>query len=71
MAKQWSEFTTAQRTGVVAAGALELALTLTAAVDLVHRPAEQVRGPKLAWWPLLLVQPIGPVGYLLVGRRSD
>lgn len=71
MQRQWSELTTGQRTGIVAAGALEVALTLTAAVDLVRRPAEQVRGPKLVWWPLLLVQPVGPVGYLLLGRRSD
>jgi len=29
-----------------------------------------VRGPKLLWGPLLLVQPIGSPLYLIAGRRA-
>jgi hypothetical protein len=67
---RWSDMSRAQRVGVAAAGALELVLTVTAAVDLGRRPAGQVRGPKPLWWPALLVQPVGPVAYLVLGRRG-
>jgi hypothetical protein len=50
-------------------GTVELVLTVTAAVDLLRRPAESVRGPKLAWAAALVVQPVGPISYLVFGRR--
>jgi hypothetical protein len=28
-----------------------------------------VRGPKLLWAPALSIQPVGPLAYLLVGRK--
>jgi len=49
---------------------VEIVLTAVAAVDLARRPVQQVRGPKVAWWPLLFVQPVGPVLYLWWGRRA-
>jgi len=52
-------------------GSVELALTATAYVDLLRRPQQQVRGRKL-WWSLgILVQPIGPIVYLVWGVRHD
>ena len=39
-------------------------------VDLMRRPASQVRGPKLLWAAGFVVQPVGPVAYLLWGRRG-
>ena len=68
--KSWQELSASQRAAVVALGAAEVALTAWAAWDLLHRPANEVRGSKLLWAPALLVQPVGPVGYLLLGRRS-
>ncbi|WP_053205435.1 PLD nuclease N-terminal domain-containing protein [Jiangella muralis] len=67
--RRWSDFSTAQRTAIVAAGAVEVVLTTIAAADLVRRPSTQVRGPKALWWPVLAVQPAGPVAYLLWGRH--
>jgi hypothetical protein len=67
--KSWSDLSPAQRGAVVVLGAVELVLTTIAARDLRSRPREQVRGPKLLWGLLLPVQPFGPVGYLLLGRR--
>ena len=56
---------------MVALAAVELVLTTTAAIDLFRRPRRLVRGPKLLWWPLLSVQPFGPIAYLTLGRRSS
>lgn len=67
---RWSELSPARRVALLAAVAVELALTATALADLARRPARKVRGPKLAWALACFIQPIGPVAYLRFGRRS-
>lgn len=62
--------TTGQRVALSALVAVEVALTTTALVDLARRPGEQVRGPKVAWALGCFVQPVGPIAYLTLGRRS-
>ncbi|MBG0817833.1 PLD nuclease N-terminal domain-containing protein [Planomonospora sp. ID82291] len=57
-----------RRAVILTAASIELSLTATAAADLWRRPAERVRGRKALWWPLLLVQPFGPIAYLVLGR---
>ncbi len=47
----------------------ELVLTTIAVADLARRPARQMRGSKLLWLVTFVVQPFGPILYLLVGRR--
>jgi hypothetical protein len=54
---------------IIAMSAVELALTTTALVDLARRPADQVRGPKPLWVLGCFVQPVGPLAYLVLGRR--
>jgi hypothetical protein len=66
---RWSDMSGTERAAVLALGAVEAVLTTVAAVDLFRRPAGDVRGPKALWWPVLFVQPIGPVAYLSLGRR--
>ncbi len=66
--KSWSELSPLQRRMITIGAVAEVVLTSVAAIDLVRRPAEQVRGPKLLWAPALVVQPVGPVAYLLFGR---
>jgi hypothetical protein len=68
--KQWSDLTDGQRAAIVVGGAIELVLTTLALVDLVRRPAAQVRGPKTLWALGSVVQPVGPIAYLLFGRRQ-
>jgi hypothetical protein len=69
MAKQtWRDMSPRRRAGIVALGAVELALTATAARDLARRPGYLVHGPKALWWPAIFVQPVGPVAYLVWGR---
>lgn len=67
--KQWSDFTPAQKAAIVASGTVEVVLTVVALVDLSRRPRSQVRGPKALWVLGCAVQPVGPVAYLLAGRR--
>ena len=67
--KSWSELTPLQRRLIVVGGAVEVALTMVAAVDLARRSREAVRGPKAAWALALAVQPVGPIAYLVAGRR--
>jgi hypothetical protein len=64
--KKWSELTPKQRSLILVLASVEMALT--AAVDLIRRPSAQVRGSKAAWAAGLLVQPVGPIAYLTVGR---
>ena len=50
-------------------GLVQLALAFLAFWDLTHRPATQVRGPKPAWIPVILINWIGPLAYFYVHRN--
>ena len=67
--KSWSDMTPTQKKIVVATGITEIALTTWCLRDLKQRPAELVRGPKVLWGPALSVQPVGPIAYVVWGRR--
>jgi hypothetical protein len=67
--KRWSDFSPAVRTAIVLGAFAELVVTTIALRDLIRRPVDEVRGPKLLWGPFLFVQPIGSPLYLVVGRR--
>lgn len=67
--RTWAELSGPQRAGLVVVAAVEAVVTTVAARDLAARDAAQVRGPKLLWSLALMVQPVGPLAYLLVGRR--
>lgn len=54
---------------VAVASAIELVLTAIALNDLRRRPPGLVRGSKRIWSAVCLVQPVGPITYLLFGRR--
>ena len=67
--KSWGEMTPTQKKIVAVAGIVEVAVTAWCVRDLKQRPADLVRGPKLLWVPALSIQPVGPIAYLLWGRR--
>jgi hypothetical protein len=60
-----------QQTAVLIVASVELSLTLTALVDLIRRPADQVRGDKRLWALGVLVQPVGPIAYLAWGAHGS
>jgi Phospholipase_D-nuclease N-terminal len=67
--KKWSDLPPARRKWIVVQAVIQLSLTALALWDLYHRPADKVRGNK-RWWAIgALVQPFGPVAYLLFGRK--
>lgn len=47
-----------------------MVLTAAALVDLARGPAAEVRGRKWLWALGCFVQPVGPVAYLILGRRD-
>ncbi|MDQ1539155.1 MAG: hypothetical protein QOE58_3548 [Actinomycetota bacterium] len=67
--KKWSDLTVAQRRIIYVAGAAEAGATAAALRDLARRPADQVRGPKVAWLLAFFVQPVGPLAYFAAGKR--
>ena len=69
--KQWSDFSKGQRGATLIGSALEVVLTTVALADLARRPRAQVRGPKPLWVLGCVVQPFGPIAYLVFGRRSS
>lgn len=68
--KRWSDLTPRQQRLIGAAAVVEVVLTTVALRDLARRPKVQVRGPKAVWALGCFVQPVGPIAYLTVGRRS-
>ncbi|MFC5821760.1 PLD nuclease N-terminal domain-containing protein [Nonomuraea harbinensis] len=66
---RWEEMSKRQQSLVLALMSAEAALTITAAVDLAFGPKETVRGRRGLWWLGIFVQPVGPIAYLLWGRR--
>ena len=67
--KRWSDLTPGQRAAIVAGGIAELIMTTIAVRDLARRPAAEIRGWKPLWALTFVVQPFGPMTYLLFGRR--
>ena len=67
--RKWDDLSSGQKTAILVAASVELALTATALVDLARRPRAQVRGPKPLWALGCFVQPVGPIAYLVWGRR--
>lgn len=69
--RRWGDLTPVQKVAVVLVGAVQLALALSAWIDLARRPAAQVNGPKVLWAGLIAINWIGPIAYFRRGRRSS
>jgi hypothetical protein len=67
--KRWSDLSTEQRAGVVALGTVQVALQIAALVDIRRRPADQIKGRKLAWAAATFINTFGPLAYFKFGRR--
>jgi uncharacterized protein DUF5652 len=71
--RRWSELSERTRRWILVGAVVEGLLKLVALVDLVRRPARQVRGSKKVWaTAIVLVNSVGavPLAYLLRGRRK-
>ena len=64
-----TEMTRAAKAGLGVVGIVQVVFAFLAFWDLAHRNADEVRGPKAAWIPAILVNWIGPASYFLFGIR--
>jgi hypothetical protein len=67
--KQRRDLTDAQQRGIVFLGVLQLALLITALIDIRRRPADAINGSKRLWTAVVFINGIGPLAYFVVGRK--
>ena len=67
--RQWKDLPPARQRRLIITGLVQLTLTSLALWDLAHRPGSQIKGNKRLWTVLAFVQPVGPLAYLLFGRK--
>lgn len=68
--RKWSDLSPTQQAAVAALGVVEVLATTAMLADLARRPASKVRGPKMLWRALSVVQPVGPLAYFTLGRKA-
>ena len=66
--RSWADLSTRQRGSVAVLAALQVALAVTAWVDLARRDASQVRGRRSVWAAVIAVNYVGPLAYFARGR---
>lgn len=69
--KKWSDLTPGQRIGIVVGGFIQFALMALAQWDLTRRSSDRVKGPKVLWRLVVLINFFGPIAYFLIGRKKD
>ena len=67
--KRWSELSSRQRQGIVLSGVVQVTLLIAALVDIYRRPRQEIRGNKLLWTLVSLVNFVGPISYFVFGRK--
>ncbi|MFL5734092.1 MAG: PLD nuclease N-terminal domain-containing protein [Chloroflexia bacterium] len=67
--KQWKDFSGAQKTRIIVQGAVQMALLAWTLWDLRHRPETRINGSKRLWTMAAFVQPVGPIAYIVFGRK--
>ena len=67
--RQWKDLPAGRQRRLIITGLVQLTLTSLTLWDLAHRPASQIKGNKRLWTVLAFVQPVGPLAYLLFGRK--
>jgi hypothetical protein len=72
--RKWKDLSTRTRGLIIGAAVAEGALKTAALVDIARRPADQIRGSKWVWVPVVvLVNSLGgaPLAYFVYGRRRQ
>ena len=69
---RWSDLSEGTRKLIIVTAVAETILKGAALIDIKRRPADQIRGPKWLWVPVVtLVNSLGiaPISYFVFGRR--
>jgi hypothetical protein len=72
--RQWSDLSEPTRKLIIAAGVVDGALRVAALIDIIRRPASQIRGRKPVWAVAVTVVSsagILPISYVVLGRRRQ
>ena len=67
--RKWNELSGGQQQAITAATAVQLTLFGLAQIELLKRHRSEVRGPKFLWFLVTFVNYLGPIAFLLFGRR--
>jgi hypothetical protein len=67
--KGWSDFSPCQQAVMVTGAVVQVTLLTAAQIDITRRSPDQIRGSKLLWRFLTLVNFIGPIAYFTIGRK--
>ena len=67
--KSWKDLSSAQRGRMAVMGTVRMALMIWMLWDLHHRPADKIKGSKKLWTLAAFMQPVGPIAYLVFGRK--
>jgi Family of unknown function (DUF5652) len=70
--RKWSDLSERNRKLIIAVAVADSILKAAALIDIKRRPAEQIRGPKWLWAPVVVVvnsAGVVPLSYFLFGRR--
>lgn len=67
--KEWKDLSAGQKWGIVLSGMVQLGLLVAALLDIYRRPREEIRGSKVLWALVSLINFVGPISYFIFGRR--
>lgn len=68
--KQWRHLSAPQRSVLVVGVLVQVTLLAAAQIDIGRRPSEAIRGSKLVWRLVVLINFVGPLAYFAFGRRQ-
>ena len=71
--RRWSDLSPGTRRLIIVAAVAESIIKGAALIDIKRRPADQIRGPKWLWVPVVaVVNSLGivPISYFVFGRRT-
>ena len=71
--RRWSDLSPGTRRLIIVTAVADSILKGAALIDIKRRPADQIRGPKWLWVPVIVVvnsAGVVPISYFLFGRRT-
>jgi len=71
--RRWSDLSPGTRRLIIVTAVAESIIKGAALIDIKRRPANQIRGPKWLWVPVIAVvnsAGVVPISYFLFGRRT-
>ena len=69
----WSDLSEGTRRLIIAVAVVDSILKGAALIDIKRRPADQIRGPKWLWAPVVTIANsagVVPISYFVFGRRN-